>query len=115
MFLRSILLFVQAPHDEYKQNMAFCRVDFNFIFQVEETIASKMDVFSSPFSTRLGWIESFERNGVFFRAKISWLSIATDNLGYQLTADLWGVTSTILVLSRDVIYIYMYIYIYIYI
>jgi len=56
--------------------------------------------FSSPFSTRLGWIESFERNGVFFLAKISWLS--TDNLGYQLTADLWGVTSTILVLSRDV-------------
>ena len=45
MFLRSILPFVQAPHDEYKQNMAFCRVDFNFIFQVEETIASKMDVF----------------------------------------------------------------------
>ena len=45
MFLRSILPFVQAPHDEYKRNMAFCRVDFNLIFQVEETIASKMDVF----------------------------------------------------------------------
>ena len=97
MFLRSILPFVQTPHDEYKRNMAFCRVDFNLIFQVEETIASN---FSSPFSTRLGWIESFERNEVFFLAKISWLS--TDNLGYQLTADLWGVTSTILVRSRDV-------------
>ena len=100
MFLRSILPFVQAPHDEYKRNMAFCRVDFNLIFQVEETIASKWMFFSSPFSTRLGWIESFERNEVFFLAKISWLS--TDNLGYQLTADLWGVTSTILVRSRDV-------------
>ena len=101
MFLRSILPFVQAPHDEYKRNMAFCRVDFNFIFQVEETIASKMDVFSLSIFHEIGWIEPFERNGVFFLAKISWLS--TDNLGYQLTADLWGVTSTILVLSRDVI------------
>ena len=91
MFLRSILPFVQAPHDEYKRNMAFCRVDFNLIFQVKETIASKMDVFSH---FPRDWIESFERNGVFFLAKISWLS--TDNLGYQLTADLWGVTSTIL-------------------
>ena len=45
MFLRSILPFVQAPHNEYKRNMAFCRVGFNLIFQVEETIASKMDVF----------------------------------------------------------------------
>ena len=95
MFLRIILPFVQAPHDEHKRKIAFCRGDFNFIFRVEETIASKMDVFFLSIFHEIGLIESFERNGVFFLAKISWLS--TDNLGYQLTAEHVGVTSTILV------------------
>jgi len=57
MFLRSILPFVQAPHDEYKRNMAFCRVDFNLIFQVEETIASKMDVFFLSIFHEIGWMD----------------------------------------------------------
>jgi len=72
MFLRSILPFVQAPHDEYKRNMAYCRVDFNFIFHVEETIASKMDVFFlSIFHEHGGVTNGKSGRFVFFRPQES--------------------------------------------
>ena len=46
--------------------MAYCRVDFNFIFQVEETIASKMDVFFLSIFHEIGldWVVRAKR-GIF--------------------------------------------------
>ena len=79
MFLRSILPFVQAPHDEYKRNMAFCRVDFNLIFQVEETIASKMDVFFLSIFHEIGLSRSSE-TGYFSLRKSPGCQLTTSDI-----------------------------------